>query len=308
MTTHLVNPRTVISALFDADGVAALATVYDVGLRLDIDEQRMRLAIRRQIAAGQVEQHGRGRRGTLTLTAARRHRNAHNSSFIALAYAQDAGLLGWSGEWHLLSLSIPESQRAVRDATRATVTRLGGALLHPGVYISAHDWNAVLATETKQLTILEQATTAVMTRLRIATTDEPRAIAALLWPLDELRAGHEALASLATNAVSKLDALAATSELHGATREVTHENTVAALGIALELAAGFEFAHANDPLLPPELLAEDWPGPHARNEFRRAWRLAHELAGMELFPFLADKTSSRRATGGRGTATPRGPQ
>ncbi|MFD0890200.1 PaaX family transcriptional regulator C-terminal domain-containing protein, partial [Streptosporangium algeriense] len=78
------------------------------------------------------------------------------------------------------------------------------------------------------------------------------------------------------------------------------------LTIAVELAAEFTRAMEADPLLPPELLPQPWPGTRARALAARCWSLLEERDGRDdngirLFSLYGD--IGRHGTGtGTGTA------
>ncbi|MGP5243252.1 PaaX family transcriptional regulator C-terminal domain-containing protein, partial [Corynebacterium variabile] len=63
-----ITPRTLVEAFLPFEGEVSLAEVYAVANLAGLEDQPVRLAIRRLVAAGDVVQHGRGRAGSLTLT------------------------------------------------------------------------------------------------------------------------------------------------------------------------------------------------------------------------------------------------
>ncbi|QRK06724.1 hypothetical protein JQX13_42750 [Archangium violaceum] len=266
-----VTPRFVIEALVDADGVADLGRVYDVAVALGLGEQPVRLVIRRMVAAGDAEQHGRGRRGTLRLSPAARVRDRHDVAFVHHAYRQDAGEAPWDGLWRLCAFSVPEARRPTRDALRATLVRLGGAALGPGLYVSAHDWDALIDAETADIDgsgLLTRATTA---DLRIGDLRDPRAIAARLWPAKPVLAAYRPLAT-------QLDDVAAGGADTGGADEPER------IALALHLAVAFDHALLTDPLLPPELRPVPWPPTEIRARFRATWEtLAADAGPARLF-------------------------
>ncbi|MFH9426334.1 PaaX family transcriptional regulator C-terminal domain-containing protein [Streptomyces sp. NPDC017529] len=74
----------------------------------------------------------------------------------------------------------------------------------------------------------------------------------------------------------------------------------ALLTIAVELAAELTRAMEPDPLLPPQLLPQPWPGTQARDLIARCWAALHERDHGEtrpvvLFRFYSDIT--REAVG-----------
>lgn len=245
-----VTARFVVEGLVRPDGTAALAEVYEVGNALGIADQPMRLTIRRLIAAGDYVQEGRGRAGLLRHTA---EAERHDPEFVRFAYRRDAGAEPWDGWWHLVVFTVPESERARRDAVRRSLLRLGGAALHPGVYVSPNPFAEVP----------DDCWTAGTRDLRHAGTGHPPDLAARLWPLGEIAARYENLARLSARPLPT--------------------GRVEVLRHALELAAAFDHAMVPDPLLPRELLPGGWPPAAARAAFRDTWEVLREAGAHRLF-------------------------
>ncbi|MBO1420045.1 transcriptional regulator, partial [Streptomyces sp. FH025] len=195
MSEYKAAPRTVVEACFDPRGTASLDYVYDVAAAAGLADQPVRLAIRRLEAAGVLRQEGRGRKGRLVLTDAGRLRTDLDVRHIALAYAQDAGLAPWDGLWRLYTFSVPEQHRPERDALRAALTRLGGAPLAPGAYVSPHDLLEELVTETSEATVGSYLIAAEATRLTGPGFTDPAAIAERLWPATETVEAYRPLAA-----------------------------------------------------------------------------------------------------------------
>lgn len=260
-----VTTRFVVESLVRADGTAALAEIYDTGNALGIPDQPLRLTVRRLIAAGRFVQEGRGRAGILRLAGAAAVTERHDAAFLRFAYRRDAGLEPWDGIWRLVVFTVPESDRSGRDMVRRTLLRLGGAALHPGVYVSPNAWEEVIAAELAGSGAFGDSWTATTPDLRHAGEHRPPALAARLWPLEEIAGRYEPLARLAARPVPHATA--------------GHDGRVEVLRHGLELAAAFDAALAPDPLLPPELLPADWPPVAARAAFRSAWPALRQVAG-----------------------------
>ncbi|WNG38030.1 PaaX family transcriptional regulator [Archangium violaceum] len=266
-----VTPRFVVEALVDANGVADLGRVYDVAVALGIGEQPVRLAIRRMITTGDAEQQGRGRRGTLHLNPAARVRDRHDVVFVHHAYRQDAGEAPWDGAWRLCAFSVPEARRATRDTLRATLVRLGGAALGPGLYVSAHDWDALIDAETADTDGAGLLTRATTSDLRVGDLRDPRAIAARLWPARPVLAAYRPLAALLDNVAAG-----------GA--DAWGSDEPGRIALALRLAVAFDHALVTDPLLPPELRPAPWPPTELRARFRAVWAtVADEEGSARLY-------------------------
>ncbi|MBB2910661.1 phenylacetic acid degradation operon negative regulatory protein [Streptosporangium becharense] len=256
-----IAPRTVVEACFDSAGVADLGHVYDVAAAVGLDDQPVRLAVRRLVTAGLAVQEGRGRRGTLRLSAEALRRERNDTRFVAFAYRQDAGLAPWDSRWRLYSFSIPESRRARRDSLRAALGRLGAAAVAPALYLSPHDLRDALAAEGVHPGTLDDLIVATTDDLRLGRTHDPRAIAERLWPSPPVEDAYRALDATISGTAERRTRAAAAGTGGAALRTA----------LALELAQAFTRALDLDPLLPAELRPADWSPPATRDRFRRAW-------------------------------------
>lgn len=244
--TRQIAPRTVIEAFLPVSGEALLADIYDTANLAGIADQPVRLAIRRLIASGDAEQHGRGRAGTLSLTSAGRHRLQRDRQSLALAFAQDAGDAPWDGRWRLIAVSIPERDRTVRDTLRRELCDLGAVAISTGLYVSPHDLIDALRVDAGPY--LSTATTA---DLAIQGTTDPLAIAETLWPHD-----HTVTAYTAIDEALRQDAADTT------TPDVVRQ---------LHLADALERSIRDDPLLPLELRGSTWPPTTTRAAWADRW-------------------------------------
>lgn len=269
MTTMLsVSPRTLIEGCFDADGTAALSTVYDLGLALGLPEQNVRLTIRRMQSAGLLHQVGRGRGGTLVRDEEGARRENTALRLLDFAFAQDDGRHPWDGSWHLYAFSIPEGRRAERDGLRGTLTDLGAAALTPGLYVSPHDLASELSRELGDMvgTHLASATT---TDLVVPGCQGDSAIAERLWPAARVIEG-----------CAPLDDLLTRMQVEPPSDEI------GVMAAALRLIEGLDHALRVDPLLPLELRPSPWPPRCTRADFIAVWNRL-EAAAPDL-PVFAD--------------------
>jgi phenylacetic acid degradation operon negative regulatory protein len=262
-----ITPRLVVEGLVRRDGTVSLDEAYAVANAVGIADQRLRLTVSRLVAEGRFVKAGRGRGGTLSRTARADLEESHDLAFVAFAYAQDRGEVVWDGAWTLLSVSVPEQKRVLRDQARRTLLRLGAALLPGGVYLSPHAISDLIAAEAPALASQSSLIVARSVELVVGGVRDPRRIAASAWPLDEVADRHRQL----------LDVLERPPDLAGPKAE---------LGRALVWANAFESAHRLDPLLPPELLPAPWVGAAARSAFAAAWR-THRI-DLPLFERFRD--------------------
>ncbi|MEU4729998.1 PaaX family transcriptional regulator C-terminal domain-containing protein [Streptomyces sp. NPDC023588] len=265
-----VATRTVVHALVREDGTVAGEELYEVAGLLGMTDQQVRLCVKRLVAEGRFAVEGRGRRAVLrTVGAGPGLPLVPEVEFVRHAYRQDRGLEPWDGRWHAFAFAVPESARAARDALRDALTRLGAAPVQGGLYVTPNAIGPYVRAHAAELG-LSQALSCLSTRdLSVGGTAEPRALAARLWPLPEIADRYEALRALAQDTGPAADG---TGEADGT---VDGAGAAAGLARAVALAGAFSDAMLPDPLLPPELLPQPWPGTTARAAAADAWaRLA----------------------------------
>ncbi|MGW7458747.1 PaaX family transcriptional regulator C-terminal domain-containing protein [Streptomyces sp. NPDC054797] len=265
-----VATRTVVHALVREDGTVAGEELYEVAGLLGMTDQQVRLCVKRLVAEGRFAVEGRGRRAVLrTVGAGPGLPLVPEVEFVRHAYRQDRGLEPWDGRWHAFAFAVPESARAARDALRDALTRLGAAPVQGGLYVTPNAIGPYVRAHAAELG-LSQALSCLSTRdLSVGGTAEPRALAARLWPLPEIADRYEALRALAQDTGPAADGA---GEADGA---VDGAGAAAGLARAVALAGAFSDAMLPDPLLPPELLPQPWPGTTARAAAADAWaRLA----------------------------------
>ncbi|GHF75952.1 putative repressor in the phenylacetic acid catabolism [Kitasatospora xanthocidica] len=254
-----IPTRVLVDALVRTDGTVDCGDLYAVAGHLGMTDQQVRLTVRRLTADGRFVQEGRGRRALLRATAATTRAMEPDLDHLAFMYAQDRGQAPWDGVWHLAGFAVPERDRAARDALREALLRIGGAPVQNGLYVSPHPWEPDVRAAAEPLGVLGNLTLLSTTDLRSGDTDDPQELARLWWPLDEVAEGHRRLAGTAADALARLtEGGLGDAEL---------------LTLAVELAAAFTEAVEPDPLLPPELLPQPWPGTGARELVARCWAL-----------------------------------
>lgn len=256
--TPQIAPRTIVEAFLPPSGETSLADIYDTANLAGIDDQPVRLAIRRRIAAGDVAQRGRGRAGALSLTSAGRRRLERDRHSLALAFAQDAGEAPWDNRWHLIAVSVPERDRAVRDALRRELSELGAVAISTGLYVSPHDLFHTLRVDAGSY-----LSTATSDDLSIQGTIDPLRIAEGLWPRAPIVEGYTAIS----------DALrddAADTSIPGVVRQ-------------LYLADVLERAIRLDPLLPLELRDATWEPTAIRAAWAHRWDQLQETDGNLVY-------------------------
>lgn len=255
-----ITPRTIVEAFLPMDGAVGLDLLYDTANAAGLTDQPLRLCLRRMAAAGEIVQTGRGRRGSISPTDLGRTRLRQDRLALTLALAQDQSLAPWDQRWHLLAVSVPESERSTRDLIRRTLVDAGAAAVSTGLFLSPHDLAAMLDDE--QRAHLVQAT-ALDVDVRGET--DPVTLAEMLWPADEVIAGYGVL----EETLSRDSLLDAT-------------DTEAVLVAQLVLAEALERALRPDPLIPPELRAGPWLPTRIRQEWLCTWEALAQRLPTEL--------------------------
>ncbi|WP_338497962.1 PaaX family transcriptional regulator C-terminal domain-containing protein [Streptomyces sp. SJL17-4] len=283
--------RTLVHALVRTDGTVDAGELYTVAGLLSMTDQQVRLCVKRLVAEGRFTHEGRGRKAVLRAVADPTGAIAPDAAHADYAYRQDQGLAPWDGRWHLFAFAVPESSRAARDALRDTLLHLGAAPLQGGLYAAANPIGPLVEAQAHHLGVPGQVTYLTSTDLRVGDVTEPRALAAALWPLDEIAARHDRLAAFARGCLDRL------GNPEGAERTESL-TAVERLTLAVRLAAAFTHAMGPDPLLPPELLPAPWPGARARERFATAWTALTHHPGREsdqplprLFALYEDLTA-----------------
>jgi phenylacetic acid degradation operon negative regulatory protein len=233
------------------DGAIVASEVYDVGDLLGFTVHQVRLVFARLVTEGLFTQQGRGR--SAVLRATERHDVLHGPEvdWLALAYEQDAGRAPWDGQWHLVSFSIEEERREVRNEFREILIGMGGAAIAGGLYVQALDWSDDIRSTAKRLDIVSNVITATTSDLEVGGSAHAGGVAKRLWPLDEIATEYSRFA----DRYSAVD----TTALGGPVEQ---------LAASIEMSTEFEACIRRDPLLPPELLPQPWPGTAARQVLR----------------------------------------
>ncbi len=250
--TEKISPRTLVEAFLPFDGEADLSLIYDTANEIGIEDQPVRLTVRRLVAAGEIAQRGRGRSGRLELTEAGRDRLSGDRAAVRLVFAQDSGAAPWDGLWRLLAISAPESRRAVRDTFRRDIVSLGAASCSTGLYVTPHDLTPLLSPDISPYLVVAEAE-----NLTLRGLDDPQEIVESLWPAQGIIDGYAALAQ----------ALDAASE------------SLTPLARRLRLADALEKALRDDPLIPTELRAGHWEPVRLRRRWLERWNQLNDSDG-----------------------------
>jgi phenylacetic acid degradation operon negative regulatory protein len=279
-----IPTRVLVFGMLGADGTVEAAELAPVAEACGQSREQLRSCLRRLIAEGLLVQTGSGRRARYGATPAGMVALGSSVERTRLAYAQDAAGRGWDRHWRLVAFAVPESRRAARDALRDRLIALGGAAVQGGLYVSPHPWHKDVRAAAVELGVADLVTVASTDDLDVGEERDPRELARLLWPVDDLAARYAEFVASFSSVLHSLTGLRARKE---------RLPDAAFLPGALAMAVSFQDVFAADPLLPPELLPRPWPGRTARDLLVRSRRLAlalREAHGRPALFHLFDET------------------
>jgi phenylacetic acid degradation operon negative regulatory protein len=249
MIEEVVPTRTFVLGMVHHDGRLNAGELYDAGEAGGFTVHQLRLCLARLVSEGLFNHDGRGRRAVYTLSALGRRQLEPQPEFVQLAFSQDAGLAPWDGVWHLVTFSIDEERRAVRNEFREQLLGLGAALTG-ALYVCANDWDDLVVGLADELGIADRITLANATNLRVSGESEAKRIAKRLWPIQDIGDGWSTFVREQRRTIDLLKRSASSPS----------DELPALLAAAIGFVAAFEVCMQSDPLLPPELLPARWPG------------------------------------------------
>ena len=220
------------------------------------EEKSARQSLNRTAAEGVLSSTRHGRRVLWNLTASGTALLEEGTERI---YGFMRGGRGWDGQWLVLSVPIPETQRRLRHRLRTRLTWLGLGSPTPGLWISP-DTSRVdeVRAVVRDLDLEERSTSWVGPAGGIG--DQTRVLGEA-WDLDDVEEEYRRFLDLFEHRRPGTD----------------HEAFVAQIELVHEWRR-FPFL---DPALPVELLDHDWPGPPAANLFHEQharWNLPARAA------------------------------
>ena len=240
------------------DGTIVASEVYEVGDLLGFTVHQIRLVFARIVADGLFTQHGRGRAAVLNATS--RHELFHGPEvgWLQLAYDQDRGRAPWDRMWHLVSFSIEEDRREARNEFRRILLGMGGGAIAGGLYVQALDWTDEVRAAAKQLDMEDNIVIATTGTLEVGNSTNPIELAQRLWPISDIATAYD-------NFVRRYST---TEGMPAMSARSKKNSPIAQLASSIEMSTEFESCIRQDPLLPPELLPQPWPGTQARQVLR----------------------------------------
>jgi phenylacetic acid degradation operon negative regulatory protein len=263
-----MNPVRARSMLFTLYGDYAyprgrdvrLGGLVEIGLALGISEVATRSAVARLAREGWLTAKREGIRSRYGLTASGRRLIDEGTRRI---YAGRAS--GWNGKWCILTYSIPEEQRALRDRIRKRLAWLGFGAMGPGAYVNPRD-----AAEGARALLIEHGV-AGFARVFSATLDGPGDDADLVAACWDVRAIGEKHAAFYDHY----------KPLHRRDVERRRRRTLSDVDcFATRFALTHDFRRFPfiDPGLPDRLVPAGWPGKRAERLFQEHHALLRDGA------------------------------
>jgi phenylacetic acid degradation operon negative regulatory protein len=175
----------------------------------------------------------------------------------------------WDGMWSLVAFSIPEHNRAARDALRKQLRWLGFAPLYDGLWVAPRDQATEVVGQLAELGI----STATAFRATTVPGTEPDGYPQRAWDLEDLHARYDGFIAYAQELRER--ALAG------------RISPVEALVARTRVMDEWRAFPGLDPDLPGELLPDAWPRAAARELFIATYDLLGPLAAHRVRQIIA---------------------
>lgn len=174
----------------------------------------------------------------------------------------------WDGQWHLITYSIPESERVARDHLRQELGWLGFGMLTNGLWISPHDHGQEISTLADSL--------GIRSRMEIFTArhdgfSTPQTIVQHCWDLKAINSRYTAF-------IKKYKPMYDEHcQLLSQGKDIPLSEYFVRRFTLIHEFRRFPF---HDPELPAELLPADWRGTEAVDLFRQYHDLLADKANQ----------------------------
>jgi phenylacetic acid degradation operon negative regulatory protein len=248
MSDPAVKPRSWLFDLFGdyvelRGGELATGTIIALAAEFDLTERAIRSALLRLQRDNWIEARRAGGRSFYGLTDAGRELIDRGRERIMRGPERE-----WDGRWEVLTYTIPEAQRDLRDRLRTELGWLGFGGLGSGLFVSPRDRQEELAALAGRYGLEQHIT---VFRAEHVWPGDNRALAARCWDLQGLNARYA-------------EFLQTFQPYETPSRLSDHECFL----VRSRLMNGYRRFPFVDPGLPPDLLPEDWVGFRAGELFR----------------------------------------
>lgn len=290
---HPIPTRLLVLGMVDDRGVVHADRLFAIARAARQNDEQVRSCLRRMMSEGLFTREGRGQKARYTATERGLAELTVSLDRARRAFTQDAHAMSgdnWDGKWRLVGFETPEHRRRERDELRSLIISLGAAVVQAGVYVTPHIVEDALADAVSESHLDDYIFQVTTSRFTVHGEREPRAVAKRLWPVDELASRYRDLVRSFRPVVARTTALA---------DKGVHLPDERLMPGTLSMASAFMEVHYEDPLLPPELLPQPWPGTEARALVREARTFARKVRaqgnGAMLFSFFEEVMDERHA-------------
>jgi phenylacetic acid degradation operon negative regulatory protein len=257
-----VNPNFAILGMFGQyvlprGGMIWLGSLIQAMAEWGFSEAAARSAILRLKHGGDIEGQRVGRRTFYSLTDVGLHHLDLGGFRFSFSPAR-----AWDGQWTVIIYSVPEEQRELRDALRDSLKWWGFGLLAPGTWVSARPLLPEMERGWHEMGVWDYVD--VFRSAYVGPGDLPALMGRLFPELPTLAAGYQEYIDRSELVLRRLEA--------GRLEDRT------CFAIRLENLWDFYAVTSEDPVLPPDLLPEDWPRPRAEELAVRIQRVLAEPA------------------------------
>jgi len=275
MTSHLpaaVRSQDLVFTLYGdylldrADGVWVGSLITLLG-QLELSPMAVRVVLSRMARKGWLTVERRGTRSYYGLTRRGRALLEQGRQRIYQP-PRDAA---WDGSWHLVTYSVPEGRRRLRDLLRVKLLWLGCGAVSNGVWISPHDIRAEVTEIAESLRLTRHIEVFEARHIAFSSTER---LVAQCWDLKAVNARYARFIARWTEAVPACGQCTLTER--GAPARGARARRKPPASCAAPAACfvrRFRIVHEyrafplEDPYLPRALLPSDWHGDDAARLF-----------------------------------------
>lgn len=269
------GPRDLIFTLFGEyllhrPGTVWVGSLIDLLAPLGLSEGAVRTALSRMAGRGWLVSERRGRNAFYSLTERGRRLLEEGERRIYRPTWDEP----WDGSWLLVSYSIPERDRSLRDRLRVRLSWLGFGSLGNGLWVTPHDVADRVGEVAESLGIADHVE---LFRGRHLGFSDASHLVEQCWDLPALNGRY-------------VDFIGRHLPEH---ERFTRELEAGDLSVAQAYVHRFDLVHEyrefplEDPYLPRELLPDDWAGDCAAGLFRVLHDLLEDPAEAHVDAVLA---------------------
>ncbi len=278
----MIRPQSMLFTLYGdyiihRGGEVWVGTLIRIATQFGLSEQAVRSALSRMSRSGWLRVRRVGNRSYYSLTPKSKRLLEEGSRRI---FVRRTG--AWDGRWRILTYSIPEQRREVRDDLRKQLTWMGFGQLGNGTWISPHALEAEVEALVERLRIRDLVEIFCATHLGFA---DDRALVRRCWNLEEVNRRYAAfLARYGPRYEAHREQLARGEEVPASQCFVER----------FMLIHEYRRFFFLDPELPAELLPEGWLGAAAAQLFQSYHQLLAERANAYLDSVFEAPPAGRR--------------